>query len=83
MPTAAILSESYSAAVDGGLTSVGRVVVPDAPEDVPAAVAALLSTATPLQLVTERLARARGIDPDPIHRDVEAYRLAADAAESA
>ena len=83
MPTAAILSEAYSVAIDGDLTSVGRVVVPDAPEDVPAAVAALLSTATPLQLVTERLARARGIDPDPIHRDVDAYRLAADAADAA
>ena len=36
--------------------------------------------ATPLQTLTERLARARGIDPDPIHRDVDVYREAADAA---
>jgi hypothetical protein len=34
----------------------------------------------PLQTLTERLARARGVDPDPIHRDVVAYREAADAA---
>ena len=43
-------------------------------------VASLLSSATPLQTLTERLARARGIDPDPIHRDVDVYREAADAA---
>ena len=83
MPTAAIVSEDYGAAIAGDLTSVGRVVVPEAPADVPAAIAALLSTATPLQLVTERLARARDINPDPIHRDVDAYRLAADAADEA
>ncbi len=46
-----------------------------------AAVAALLlGSATALQTLTERLAIARGIDPDPIHRDVDRYRLAADAA---
>ena len=44
-------------------------------------VAALLGTATPLQMLTERIARARGVDPDAIHRDVDRYRGAADAAE--
>ena len=47
----------------------------------PAPVAALLGTATPLQLLTERLARARGTDPDPIRRDDPRYRSAADAAD--
>jgi hypothetical protein len=41
----------------------------------------LLGTASPLQLLTERIARARSVDPDPIHRDVDRYREAADAAE--
>ena len=48
--------------------------------DLPAPVAALLGTATPLQLLTERLARARGTDPDPIRRDDPRYRAAPDAA---
>ena len=46
----------------------------------PAAIAALLSSATPLQTLTERLARVRGVNPDPIHRDVAVYLEAADAA---
>ena len=80
MPTALIATASLSAAIPDDRTSLGRIVVPDAPAGVAAAIAALLSSATPLQLLTERLARARGIDPDPIHRDVDAYRLAAEAA---
>ncbi len=47
----------------------------------PAPVAALFGTATPLQLLTERLARARGTDPDPIRRDDPRYLAAADAAD--
>jgi hypothetical protein len=41
-------------------------------------VAALLGTAVPLQLLTERLARARGTNPDPIRRDDDRYREASD-----
>jgi glucosamine--fructose-6-phosphate aminotransferase (isomerizing) len=80
MPTAAIVTEAAGAAIPVDLTSLGRIVVPDAPTDVPASIASLLSSAVPLQTLTERLARARGVDPDPIHRDVAAYREAADAA---
>jgi fructoselysine-6-P-deglycase FrlB-like protein len=80
MPTAAIVSASVDEALPAELTSLGRIVVPDAPPDVPATVGALLSSAVPLQTLTERLARARGVDPDPIHRDVAVYREAADAA---
>ena len=58
----------------------GRILVPEAPT-LPAPVAALVGTATPLQLVTERLARARGSDPDPIRRDQLAYREAATLAD--
>jgi len=46
----------------------------------PRVVASLLGTTTPLQLLTERLARIRGVDPDPIRRDDPAYLRAADAA---
>lgn len=76
----AILAAGASAALDAALTPAGRIVVPEAP-DLPTPVAALLGTATPLQLLTERLARARGTNPDPIRRDDSGYRDAAAAAE--
>ena len=78
--TAAILSASADAALDADLTPAGRLVVPEA-DALPAPVAALLATATPLQLLTERLARARGTNPDLIRRDDPAYRAAAKVAE--
>jgi len=58
------------------LAPAGRVLVPEAPQ-LPAPVAALVGTATPLQLLVERMARARGTNPDPIRRDQLAYREAA------
>ena len=78
--SAAILSESLDRELDPSLTPAGRLLVPDAP-DLPAPVASLLGSATPLQVLTERLARARGTNPDPIRRDDPAYLAAADAAE--
>ena len=63
------------------LTPAGRIVIPEA-ASLPSPVAALLGTATPLQMLTERIARARGVNPDAIHRDVDRYREAADAAEN-
>jgi fructoselysine-6-P-deglycase FrlB-like protein len=80
MEAAAILATDVAAELPTELTPAGRIVIPEAPH-LPAPVAALLGTATPLQLLTERLARARGVDPDPIHRDVDRYREAADAAD--
>ncbi len=77
--SAAILAD-HPAEIDPALTPAGRLVVPDAPS-LPAPVAALLGSATPLQLLTERIARARGTNPDPIRRDDPRYREAADAAE--
>ena len=82
MPAGAVLSAAASDAIPSDLTPAGRFVVPDAPE-LPRAVAALLGSITALQLLTERLARARGVDPDAIHRDVDRYREAADAADAA
>jgi hypothetical protein len=61
------------------LTPLGRLVVAESPT-LPASVAALVSSVTPLQLLTERIARARGTNPDLIRRDDPTYRAAADAA---
>jgi glucosamine--fructose-6-phosphate aminotransferase (isomerizing) len=76
---AGILAAGLDADWPAFLLPAGRVVVPEA--DLPAPVAALVGTTTPLQLVTERLARARGTNPDPIRRDQLAYREAATLAE--
>ncbi len=80
MRPAAILAAGLDDAWPSFLTPGGRIVVDDAPK-LPAPVAALVGTATPLQLLTERLARVRGTNPDPIRRDQLAYREAADLAE--
>jgi fructoselysine-6-P-deglycase FrlB-like protein len=76
---AAIVAADAAAELPTDLTPAGRIVSPEAP-NLPAPVAALVGSAIPLQLLTERLARSRGVDPDPIHRDVDRYRDAADAA---
>jgi fructoselysine-6-P-deglycase FrlB-like protein len=78
--SAAIVAPEVDAALDPGLTPLGRLVVAEGPS-LPNTVAALAGTATPLQLLTERLARARGTNPDPIRRDDPRYRAASDAAE--
>jgi len=77
--TAAIVAEALDGQLDPGLTPVGRLLVRDAPS-LPTPVAALLGTATPLQLLTERIARARGTNPDLIRRENDTYRRAAEAA---
>ena len=79
--TAAILAAGADATVPADLTSAGRLLVDEAP-NLPSPVAALLGSAVPLQLLAERIARARGVNPDAIHREVDRYREAADAAES-
>jgi fructoselysine-6-P-deglycase FrlB-like protein len=79
-PASAILGAAYDGAIEAALTSAGRLLVPVAPT-LPPMVAAVLGTAVPLQLLTERLARARGIDPDPIRRDDPVYLRAAEAAD--
>ena len=77
--TAAILAADLDAEIAPELTPAGRLLVREAP-GLPAPVAALFGTATPLQLLTERLARARGTNPDPIRRDDPIYAAAAKAA---
>ena len=75
----AILATDHAERVPAALTPAGHLVVPPAP-DLPPVIASVLGTAVPLQLLTERLARARGVDPDPIRRDDPAYLRAAEAA---
>jgi glucosamine--fructose-6-phosphate aminotransferase (isomerizing) len=76
-----ILSTAVSVAIPAHLTPAGRLLV-DETEDLPPSVAALTGSATPLQLLTERLARARGTNPDPIRRDDRRYWAASEAADS-
>ncbi len=73
---AAIVTSGVDGELDRALTPLGRIVVPDEPA-LPAPVAALLATATPLQLVVERLARIVGTNPDPIRRSDPRYAAAA------
>ena len=77
---AAIVSAEVDAAIDRDLTPAGRLVVQETP-GLPGPVASLIGSTTPLQLLTERLARARGTNPDPIRRDAPVYVVASDAAE--
>ena len=78
--SAAILAADVAAQIDAELTPAGRLVVPEAPE-LSSAVASLIGSATPLQLLTERIARARGTNPDAIRRDDPLYAEASAAAE--
>jgi fructoselysine-6-P-deglycase FrlB-like protein len=79
--SAAILGASHATAIDTSLTPAGRVVVPDSSGlRMPPVVASIIGSVVPLQLLTERLARERSVNPDPIRRDDPAYLAAADAA---
>ncbi|MGN6378062.1 MAG: hypothetical protein ACTHNU_03860 [Gaiellales bacterium] len=64
-----------------GLADGGEIRVPAAPE-LPAAAAALLAAAIPLQLLTLELALARGTNPDLIRREQAPYRSAAAIVEA-
>jgi len=79
---AAFLSADVDDDLDHALTPAGRLLVAEAP-DLPPPVAALIGTSTPLQLLTERLARARGTNPDLLRRHDPIYRAAARAADAA
>jgi fructoselysine-6-P-deglycase FrlB-like protein len=76
---AAIVGRDVHGQLDGVLTPAGRIRV-DEVKALPAPLAAVLGTATPLQLLTERIARARGTNPDLIRRDDPTYLAAAEAA---
>jgi fructoselysine-6-P-deglycase FrlB-like protein len=76
---AALVGRDVHGQLDAALTPAGRLRV-DEQKALPTPAAALIGTATPLQLLTERIARARGTNPDLIRRDDPTYRAAADAA---
>jgi len=76
---AAVVTRDIHGQLDGDLTPAGRIRVDEA-KALPAPLAALLGTATPLQLLTERIARVRGTNPDLIRRDDARYLAAAEAA---
>lgn len=75
MPAAALLDESVAAALDAALTPAGRIVLPHTGR-VRGVAASLLAPLIPLQLIAERLARARGTDPDTIGREDSAQAAA-------
>jgi glutamine---fructose-6-phosphate transaminase (isomerizing) len=68
MPVAAILAPAADAQIDGRLTGAGRLVLPPV-ESVSPAAGAALTAALALQLLTGRLAHARGVNPDTLGRD--------------
>lgn len=68
LPTAALLDESVSTRLEAALTPAGRIVLPHTGR-VRGVAASLLAPVIPLQLVAERLARARGVDPDTLGRE--------------
>ena len=68
MPAAGILGERTAAAIPAAATPAGRIVLAR-PTRVSAVTGALLGPILPLQLLAERLARARGVNPDTLGRE--------------
>jgi glutamine---fructose-6-phosphate transaminase (isomerizing) len=75
LPLAAILSEPAAAQIPEAETPAGRIVLPHT-DRVPGIAGRLLASAVALQLVTERLARARHVDPDTLGREDPAQAAA-------
>jgi fructoselysine-6-P-deglycase FrlB-like protein len=78
MPAAALLAADLGDDVPLALTPAGRLSVPLA-GGLSRMASAALAIAIPLQLLAERLARARGTNPDSIGRDDPRQAAAADA----
>jgi glucosamine--fructose-6-phosphate aminotransferase (isomerizing) len=78
MPAAAIIAADLGDDAPISLTPAGRAAVPLAGR-LPRLPALALASAIPAQLVAERLARVRGVDPDTIGRDDPRQAAAADA----
>jgi len=78
MPAAAILGARVGAQIPLELTPAGRLTGPEANRIWPPA-ERILGSAIPLQMLAERLTRARGRDPDPIGRDDPRQAAAAEA----
>lgn len=68
MPVAAILGPETERRIPASLTTAGRIVLPTIRRVAPVP-GTLLASALALQLLAERLARARGVNPDTIGRE--------------
>src|SRR5690606_25623552 len=75
MPAAAILGERTAAAISTDATTAGRIVLARTTR-VSAITGALLGPILPLQLLADRLARARGVNPDTLGREDPAQAIA-------
>ncbi|MGI8828418.1 MAG: SIS domain-containing protein [Candidatus Limnocylindria bacterium] len=75
MPAAAILDEAFDAEFPADQTPAGRIVLPRVGR-VSGHAGALLASAIALQLLTERLARARSVNPDTLGREDAAQAAA-------
>jgi glucosamine--fructose-6-phosphate aminotransferase (isomerizing) len=78
MPAAAIVAADLGDDLPLELTPAGRAAVPLAGR-LPRLVAGALGVVIPLQLLAERLARARGVNPDTLGREDPRQAAAADA----
>jgi glucosamine 6-phosphate synthetase-like amidotransferase/phosphosugar isomerase protein len=75
LPAAAIVSERLTASFEAELTPAGRLLVPRVPR-LRGATASLFGAAIPFQLLAERLARARAVNPDTLGREDPAQAAA-------
>jgi glucosamine--fructose-6-phosphate aminotransferase (isomerizing) len=75
VPTAAIIGDEIAGEVDPDETPAARIVLPHTGR-VPAMAGSLLASAVALQLLTERLARARNVSPDTLGREDAAQAAA-------
>jgi glutamine---fructose-6-phosphate transaminase (isomerizing) len=75
VPAAAIIGDEITAELEPDETPAGRIVLPHTGR-VPALAGSLLASAIALQLLTERLARARKVSPDTLGREDPAQAAA-------
>ncbi len=68
MPAAGVFGKPLHGELDASLTPAGRMLVP-ATGRVRGVAGSLLGAVIPLQLLAERLARARGVNPDTLGRE--------------
>ena len=75
VPAAAIIGDEITGELDPDETPAGRIELPHTGR-VPAIAGSLLASAIALQLLTERLARARNVNPDTLGREDAAQAAA-------
>ena len=78
VPAAAIIGDEIAGELEPEEVPAGRIVLPHTGR-VPVLAGSLLASAIALQLLTERLARARKVNPDTLGREEAAQAAAADA----